>query len=144
MITFARLYGVSSCQCLDMSATTTDLEIKSVVSALGLKEKPVILASSPIQSHIEFSIVRRPSNNYGLDGNETDRGISNPGMMNLLGRLYLNQFLEDLNFGRKPKKCIIFCRRNGVLGAIYGQLMELTSFKYSYCMDSPFVYIQHS
>ena len=126
-----------------MTATATDSEIKSVVSALGLKEKPVILASSPIQSHIKFSIVRRPSNNYGLDGNETDRGISNPGLMDLLGRLYLNQFLEDLSFGRKPKKCIIFCRGNGVLGAIYGRLMELTSFKYSNCTDSPFV-MNHS
>ena len=126
-----------------MTATSTAEEVKGVVAALGLRKTPVILKTSPIQSHMKFSIVRRPSNNFGLDGSKNDRGHSNPGLMDLLGRLYLNRFLEDLSKGRKPKKCIIFCRGNGVLGAIYGRLMELTDFRYSNCTDAPFV-MNHS
>ena len=45
--------------------------------------------------------------------------------------------------GRKPKKCIIFCRGNGVLGAIYCRLMELTKYRFKDCRDSPFV-MNHS
>ena len=54
-----------------------------------------------------------------------------------------HSFLDDLVHGRKPKKCIIFCRSNSMLGEVYGRLMELTNFKYTDCRDSPFV-LNHS
>ena len=128
-----RLYGVKNCPTLAMTATATNEEIKEVVTALGLRSLPVILTSSPVQSHIKFSMIRRPSNNFGLDGSTNQKGVKNPGLMDLLMRVYLQQYLEDLKIGRNPKKCIIFCRGNGTLGAIYGHLMELTNFKYKDC-----------
>ena len=37
-------------------------------------------------------------------------------MMDLLFRVFLKHYLEDLKLGRKPKNFIVFCRGNGVLG----------------------------
>ena len=138
-----RLYGVKNCPTLAMTATATTEEINEVVTALGLRSCPVILSSSPVQSHIKISAVRRPSNNFGLDGSTNTKGERNPGLMDLLRRVYIDKYLEDLENGETPKKCIIFCRGNGVLGAIYSRLMELTSYRYRDCRDSPFV-MNHS
>lgn len=69
-----RLYGVQGCPTLAMTATATTGEIREVVAAMGLRSPPIILSSSPIQSHLKFSIVRRPSNNFGLDGTITAKG----------------------------------------------------------------------
>ena len=138
-----RLYGVKDCPTLAMTATSTQHEIQQVVTAMGLRVSPVILTSSPVQSHIKFSMIRRPSNNYGLDGSTSKNGEKNPGLMDQLLRIFLLQYLEDLEQGRMPKKCIIFCRGNGILGAIYSRLMELTKNKYKDCRDSPIV-MNHS
>ena len=94
--TVFRLYGVKNCPTLAMTATATSNEIQEVISAMGLRTLNTILSSNPIQAHIKFSMVRRPSNNFGLDGTK--------------------HYLEDLKHGRKPKNFIVFCRGNGVLG----------------------------
>ena len=60
-------------------------------------------------------------------------------MIDILDRVYLNQYLDDLSKVKTPKKCIIFCRGNGLIGALYGRLMGRTDFKYSDCRNSPFV-----
>ena len=86
-----RLYGVPGCPTLAMTATATDEEIKQVVKALGLRNQPVILTSSPIQSHFKFSVIRRPSNNLGLDGIVSSNGVKKPGLMDLLFRVYLRK-----------------------------------------------------
>ena len=141
--TSLRLYGVKNCPSLAMTATATQTEIEEVVAALGLRSRPVVLTSSPVQSHIKFSMVRRPSNNFGLDGTTSERGGKNPGLMDLLDRVFLGKYLEDLQKKKEPKKCIIFCRGNGVLGAIYARLMELTKYQFKDCRDCPFV-MNHS
>ena len=143
MSTGLRLYGVQNCPSICMTATATNQEIKEVIRALGLRTEPVILTASPVQSHIKFSVIRRPSNNFGLEGTVTKKGVRNPGLLDLLERVYLRQFVEDLRDGKEPKKAIIFCRGNGVLGAIYSHLMDLTHGKYRDCRDSPFV-MNHS
>ena len=126
-----------------MTATATKKEIDDVVKALGLRSAPVILTSTPVQSHIKFSIIRRPSNNFGLEGTTTKRGVRNPGLLDLLDRVYLRQYVEDLKVGAEPKKAIIFCRGNGVLGSIYSHLMNLTGYRFNDCRDAPFV-MNHS
>ena len=138
-----RLFGIPSCPTISMTATATDQEVKDVIQALGLRKPPVILAASPVQSHIKFSIIRRPSNNFGLEGTMTKAGVKNPGLLDLLDRVYLDPYLEDLRLGREPKKAIIFCRGNSTLGAIYSHLMYRTHYMYTDCRDSPFV-MNHS
>ena len=138
-----RLYGVQNCPSICMTATATKKEIDDVVKALGLRSAPVILTATPVQSHIKFSIIRRPSNNFGLEGTTTKRGVRNPGLLDLLDRVYLRQYVEDLKVGAEPKKAIIFCRGNGVLGSIYSHLMNLTGYRFNDCRDAPFV-MNHS
>ena len=71
------------------------------------------------------------------------RGVTNPGLMELLRRIYLDRYLADLESGREPKKCIIFCRGMNVMAEIFVRLKEMTNYKYTDCMDSPFV-MNHS
>ena len=143
MSTGLRLYGVPNCPSICMTATATNDEIKEVIKALGLRTEPVVLAATPVQPHIKFSVVRRPSNNFGLEGTVNMKGVRNPGLLDLLERVYLRQFVEDLRDGKEPKKAIIFCRGNGVLGAIYSHIMKLTHGKFKDCRTSPFV-MNHS
>ena len=143
MSTGLRLYGIQNCPSIAMTATATENEIGEVVKALGLREKPVILTSSPVQAHIKFSIIRRPSNNFGLEGTVKKNGNRNPGLFDLLDRVYLRQYVQDLKTGVEPKNAIIFCRGNGVLGAIYSHLMNLTFNQFRDCRDAPFV-MNHS
>ena len=141
--TSLRLYGVHNCPSVCMTATATEKEIVDVVKALGLRAPPVILTASPIQAHIKFSIIRRPSNNYGLEGTVTKKGVKNPGLLDLLDRVLLRKYVEDLRVGAEPKKAIIFCRGNGLLGSIYSHLMNLTEHRFKDCRDAPFV-MNHS
>ena len=138
-----RLYGIQNCPTVCMTATATDDEIKEVIRALGLRTDPEVLTASPVQAHIKFSVIRRPSNNFGLEGTVDKKGVKHPGLMDLLDRVYLRQYLTDLEEGKEPKRAIIFCRGNGVLGAIYSHLMARTNGKYKDCRDSPFV-MNHS
>ena len=110
-----------------MTATATDSEIRDVVSALGLKTKPVILTTSPGQNHIKISIIRRPSNNYGLDGTTTRFDEHLPGLMDLLMRVYLQKYLDDLSNNFAPKQCITFCRGMEYQGRSTVRLLELTN-----------------
>ena len=138
-----RLYGVQGCPTVSMTATATGGDIEEVVKALGLRVQPVILTSSPVQTHIKFSILRRPSNNFGLDGTVNKNGVRNPGLIDLLDRVYLDHYVKDIKHGIQPKKAIIFCRGNGVLGSIYSHLMKLTQNHFKDCRDAPFV-MNHS
>ena len=141
--TSLRLFGIKNCPCVAMTATATKNDIKEVVSALGLRVPPLVLSTSPVLPHIKFSILRRPSNNYGLDGYVTKDGKFQPGLMDLLLRVYLQFYLNDLEAGFKPKKAIIFCRGNGIMGEIYSRIMELTKYRFKDCRDAPFV-MNHS
>ena len=134
-----RLYGIPDCPTISMSATLTNSEIRDVIRALGLRSEPVLLVANPIQSHIKFSMIRRPSSNFGLEGTDKKDGGRNPGLIDLLNRVYLDQYVADLLAGRKPKTAIIFCRGNSMLGDIYGHLMYATEYKYKDCRDAPFV-----
>ena len=91
--TALRLYGVSNCSTICMTATATEEEVQMVINALGLRLPPIVLTASPIQSHIKYSVIRRPSNNYGIDGLENKNGVKNPGLMDLLMRIYLGKYL---------------------------------------------------
>ena len=64
-------------------------------------------------------------------------------MFELLDRVFLSHYVKDLKDGVEPKRAIIFCRGNGVLGAIYSHVMNLTKNQYGDCRDAPFV-MNHS
>ena len=123
-----RVYARKGASVTVMTATATEVEIKKVVEMLGLRKPPVVMTCSPVQSFHKYSVIKRPSNSYGLMGTVTKKGVKRPGLFKILDRLYLGQFLKDLKAGKKSKRCIIFFRSNLLMGAVYALLKKLTGF----------------
>ena len=90
-----RIFSVPGAPAVAMTATATVREVEAMVKNLGLREKPVVLRASPIQDHIKFSVVRRPSNSCGIDGRLDKFGIHQPGLVALLDRIYLSEFFRE-------------------------------------------------
>ena len=107
-----RIFSVPGAPVLAMSATVTDSEVKGIVRNLGLREQPVILRASPVQDHMKFCKIRRPSNLCGPDGRSDSSGNFQPGLIALLRRVYLDHFIENIKTGNPVKKCIIFFRNS--------------------------------
>ena len=107
-----RIFSNHGAPTLAMSATVTDKEVRDIVKNLGLRETPVILRASPVQDHMKFHLVRRPSNLCGVDGRLDKSGKYQPGLISLLKRLYLDNFIENIRNGRPVKKCIVFFRNS--------------------------------
>ena len=105
-----RAYAPEAPVCI-MSATVTTSELRSLVKQLDLSPNPVLLANSPMKSHIKFSFVRRPANAFGVEGIEDGEGqLLRPGLIHMLKDLYFDDMFEDMKQGRTPKRAIIFFR----------------------------------
>ena len=82
-----------------------------MIKSLDLTPSPVLLANSPLQSHIKISFVRRPPNAFGVSGVEDRDGqVTSPGLIQILERIYFNQMFADVAAGNKPKRAVIFFR----------------------------------
>ena len=108
---------------LAMSATSTKSEIRELKENLGLREaNTVILEASPVQSQYNFVKLRRPPNQYGSYGSEDDD--SKPGLVQLLDRIYLDEYVNCIKNGQKPKKAILFFRREDDIPDVYDYICE--------------------
>ena len=109
---------------LAMSATSTKSEIEELKVNLGLRDiNTVVLQANPIQSHYNYVKLKRPPNIYGssgLDGEEEAK----PGLIQLLNRLVLDEYVASIKSGGNPKKTIIFFRREDDLPDVYDELCE--------------------
>ena len=111
-----------------MTATAKWKEVKEAVKFIGLQEEPVIIASNPVQKHIKMSVVRRPSNAFGLEGKECSDGKIKPGLWALLWQLHFRFYFEDVAAGREPKRCMIFCRGMRLMAGIYSILESISGY----------------
>ena len=124
-----RAYAPEAPVCI-MSATVTTPELRSLVKSFDLSPSPVLLANSPLQSHVKFSFVRRPANAYGVDGVEDDDGkLVSPGLIQLLDLIYFDRMFEDMRAGRTPKRVIIFFKGLAKQAAIASYLRSKTGLK---------------
>ena len=105
-----RIFAVPGSPTVAMTATATDVEISSMISNLGLRTPPVILKASPIQNHIKFVTLKRPSNNCGSYGRVDRHGNEHPGLIALLRRIYLDMFIKNTRLGLPTAKCLILFR----------------------------------
>ena len=105
-----RIFAEPGSPTVAMTATATTLEISSMIKNLGLRTKPVILRASPVQSHIKFVTLSRPSNNCGSFGRVDKDGNEHPGMIDLLKRVYLDIFIRNTKLDLPTKKCIMLFR----------------------------------
>ena len=105
-----RAYAPSAPVCI-MSATVTTPELRTLIKSLDLTPNPVLLANSPLQSHIKISFLRRPPNVFGVSGVEDEDGqVTRPGLIQMLERIYFDKMFADQAAGKEPKKAVIFFR----------------------------------
>lgn len=136
-----RVYARRGAPVIMMTATARESEIQKVVEMLALRRPPVVMTCTPVQSFHKFSVIKRPSNCYGLQGTVTKKGEIRPGLFVLLERLYIGKFLKDVKEGKKTKRCIIFFRSNLLMAAVYSFLKMKTGLTDP--ATSPFV-MNHS
>jgi len=99
-----------------------------VAKSMDLCTNPVLIHASPVHSHVKFSLIPRPSNAFGFDGAENSAG-NGQGLLQLLERIFLNNYFADKEAGRQPKKCLIFFRGFRMMMAIYSYLSERTGLR---------------
>merc|ERR1719319_8201 len=83
-----RAFLVKGSPTICLSATTTREEIDATAEILGLREPPLVLASSPVQSQFKLVSIQSPSSSIPSDGFTDVRGNFKPGFLNLFIRLY--------------------------------------------------------
>ena len=117
-----RAKALKGAPCLAMSATSTKSEIDELRINLGFREaNTVVLKASPIQSHFNYVKLRRPANIYGSYGLEEN---DKPGLIQLLDRIYLDEYVESIKNGKKLKKAIFFFRREDDIPDVYDYICE--------------------
>ena len=105
-----RVFSLPGAPIVAMSATTTDREISGIISNLRLRERPVILQASPVQSHHKFITVRRPPNTCDPEGRVDKLGNEKPGLIQLLNRIFLTKYIENMRQNLPVKKGLILFR----------------------------------
>jgi superfamily II DNA helicase RecQ len=112
-----------------MTATATEKVVREVVVGLGLERSQrstVMLVSNPVQEHIKMSVIKRPSNAFGIRGKEGKDGQLKPGLWALLHRIYFKDYFKDVQEGRQPKKALIFTRGMRLMVALHSHICSLT------------------
>ena len=113
-------------------------EVEVVRSLVGQKKELVVLADGPLQSNHKICLIRRPSSQVDILG-EVRRGEFQPGLLQLLRVLVLDQFVVCVRRGRPYgafKKCMLFFRSAEDMAQVNCWLMNETGYKlYS---DAPF------
>ena len=120
---------VKQAPCLAMSATCSVSEIAELKVNLGLREaNTVVLKTNPVQSQHCYVAVRRPPNVNGSYGvghdDDDDEAVTKPGLIHLLNRVFIDEYVESIKLGKKPKKAIIFFRREDDIPNIYDAICE--------------------
>ena len=94
---------------LIMTATATPSNIKELKQLSGIDNSPcTIISMSPVLSnHIYMKVERPPSNRFYSVISDTGETVKH-GLKDLLLLLYLQQFIDAIKSGRKPKHAMIF------------------------------------
>ena len=120
-----QIFAVEGAPSLCMTATATEDDVKEMKDCLGFKDDEIVLLrASPVQDHVKFQTVRRPTNGVGFDGDFSSSGSFKPGLGHLLNIIYLERFISDIRTGSDTKKAMIFFRTETQLLATYEYLQE--------------------
>ena len=136
--------AVRSAPCLAMSATATAEEIEELKVDLGLRSgNTVVLRSDPVQSQFMYMKVQRPPNVHGSFGSENSAGEFQPGLVDIMNRLFLDYYVEKIRKGESVKKSIWLFRNENDIADIYDALCERLPGQSEDPLRCPFV-MNHS
>ena len=111
-----------------VTATMRSADMARVARSMDMSENPVLIHASPVHDHVKYSIIPRPSNAFGFDGKDNLTGMK-PGLLQLLERIYLNDYFRDKEDGRQPKKCLFFFRGFKKMLDLYTYLADRTGLR---------------
>ena len=101
-----RSKAVKGAPFLAMSATATLEEVEELQANTGLRScNTVVLRSDPVQGHFNYVKVQRPPNLHGSFGSENSAGEPQPGLIHLLNRLILDDYVEKVRNGENGRIC---------------------------------------
>ena len=116
------------------SATITESERKEVLKLAGRKKPIVTLSVGPVQTNHKVCVVKRPTSQVPFLGKKDARGRQVPGLLALLRRLVLDDFVAAVRNGPPflPfHKCIIFFRSSEEMSFVASYLITSTGYKTS-------------
>ena len=119
-----RVFSLPGAPLLAMTATATEAEIKHMKENLGLRNNTIILQATPVQDHHKFIALRRPPTNRDPEGRIDMAGNLRPGLIQLLDRIFLDFYVDNLKKCQPPKKGIIFFRAEKNMLDIYEYVRE--------------------
>lgn len=114
------------------SATITESERKEVVKLAGTKKPIVTLSVGPVQPNHKVCVVKRPTSQVPFLGTKDARGRQVPGLLALLRRLVLDDFVAAVKNGPPflPfNKCMIFFRSAEEMSLVASYLITSTGYK---------------
>ena len=114
------------------SATITESERKEVLKLAGRKKPMVTLSVGPVQRNHKICVVKRPTSQVPFLGKKDARGRQVPGLLALLRRLVLDQFVAAVKDGPPflPfHKSIIFFRSSEEMCLVASYLITSTGYK---------------
>ena len=88
-----------------LTATITEEELKTVKKALSRKHEPFLLAEGPIRRNAKICTFRRPSSDVDFLGRTLSDGTWQPGMLQVLKTLHLDNYVEWLKNGAESGSC---------------------------------------
>ena len=121
-----KAYFVAGAPLAVFSATLTKEEVNSVMVMAGRKKPMAVVAVGPLLNSIKICAVRRPSSQVPVLGDVDVHGREVPGLLHLLQRLVLNEFVRTVRAGPPYdsfKKTIIFFRNTMQMCQINGWLI---------------------
>ena len=123
------------------SATLTEEELKDVITIAGRKKTMAVVASGPLHNNTKICILKRPSSQVPVLGDDDAKGREVPGLLHLLRRLVLDKFVAAVKAGLPFHKTIIFFKTSYQMCEINGWLITQLG---NGCYDSSPFCMNHS
>ena len=124
------------------SATEVIQEVNNVVTMAGRKKPMAVVTLGPMLNNTKICTLKRPSSQVPVLGEDDAKGREVPGLLHLLQRLVLDNFVKAVSDGPpydQFKKTIIFFRNSYHMCEINGWLIsQLGSGRYDtslFCMN---------
>jgi len=120
-----------------LSATATQDEVDKMIAAMGRRNKPLIIAEGPIQTHHKIFVMRRPPSQCPLTGLTNANGVFKCGLLMVLRRLILDKLVKSIKENTPFKTTIIFFRTQEQAALVHSWLGQETGLRL--CDVAPFV-----
>lgn len=110
------------------TATITEAELRTIQTLAGRKKPMIVLAQGPIQRNFKVCLIPRPPSQVPFLGCTNSKGIFQPGLLQLLRLLVLDEFLAKYKAGdlKGFPTTIVFFRNSDDMAKCNSFLIDMT------------------